>query len=186
MNAQPPLGLSSVQMTRKIERALPFVLIGLGVVALISVLGVAWWTAAITQPGGASIPTSVAGMALSTTIEGKQAVTEINRLHDNRFPLSSGAVAKYGGQGEAILWVAGAPLPFFAGRMVDVMQARIAEGNSPFRPQAVRNIGGREVFELEGMGQKHFYFRARSMVIWLAVNKDISEETLKDILDFYP
>jgi hypothetical protein len=36
------------------------------------------------------------------------------------------------------------------------------------------------------MGQKHYYFRSKNMVIWLAVDPSIAAEALEQILEVYP
>src|SRR3990172_85166 len=64
-----------------------------------------------------------------------------------------------------------APLPYFF---------------SPFSPVGERQDGTRIVYELDGMGQKHFYFQSGKMIVWLAVNPERAEEALTQVLKFYP
>ena len=92
----------------------------------------------------------------------------------------------FGEEGEITLYVAGTPLSFMAGRLVVAMRDKIARSETPFSPIAEREDGGRIVFELDGMGQRHFYFRSRDLVIWLAADESYTEEALKQVLDFYP
>ena len=63
---------------------------------------------------------------------------------------------------------------------------RIAEGRSPFTSDGVRTIDKRPVYELTGLGQKHFYFQAGTQVIWLAADPALAEQALQQALQFFP
>lgn len=41
------------------------------------------------------------------------------------------------------------------------------------------------MYALEGMGQKHYYFQAENLVIWLAVDPAFGDEALQQILEVY-
>jgi len=115
-------------------------------------------------------------------------VAEVTRLHGKAFPVSSGAAAMYSGHAGAMvmLWVSGAPLAPMAARMVTEMEAAIAAGDSPFTPVGVRGIDGRSVYELSGLGQRHFYFRSAALVVWLGADETVAEAALAEALAFYP
>jgi hypothetical protein len=66
------------------------------------------------------------------------------------------------------------------------MKDKIAEGNSPFTPTGERPDGSRVIYELGGMGQKHFYFQSGDLLIWLAADVDLAEQALGQVLVFYP
>ena len=66
------------------------------------------------------------------------------------------------------------------------MRDKIAEGNSPFTPIAERNINGRMVYELDGLGQKHYYYQSGDLIVWLAANEEEAEQALAESLAFYP
>ena len=82
-------------------------------------------------------------------------------------------------------WAAGAPLNFMASRMVEAMQEKIAQGNSPFTPIEQFTQGKRTIYFLEGIGQKHYYFQSKNLVIWLAVDPNLADEALQQILEVY-
>ncbi len=157
-----------------------------GVLLLFVGILFAWWVTITGYPGEAPTPPELAGLPRTAVITGPTAVTAIHQLHNSQFPLRSGAVAQYGRQNEITLWVAGAPLTFMAQRMVDVMEEQIQKGETPFQPLATRAIGGRTIFEVDGLGQRHFYFRSGLLVIWIAVNDDLAEDALSKLLMFYP
>lgn len=161
-------------------------LILLGVVLASSGVGYALFSQALDNPGTAPLPGQIAGLALSGRSTGWQAIGELTRLHGKGFPLSSGAVAMYGDQHQAKLWVAGAPIRLLASRMLISMKDRIAEGNSPFTPTGERPDGSRVIYELGGMGQKHFYFQSGDLLIWLAADQQFAEQAISQVLEFYP
>lgn len=170
-------------MRRRVIAGLLIVLCGLVVLAAL----VYWrFTAAVASPDAASLPPSLAGRPLIQSTYGPQAVAEVNRLHGLDFPLSSGAMGIYGAEGQAVLWVSGAPAQPMAARMVAAMRDRIAEGNSPFTPTAQRLDGRRVAYELDGMGLKHVYFQSGTLVVWLAADPLLAERAVPEALEFYP
>ena len=68
------------------------------------------------------------------------------------------------------------------------MRDKIARtsGSSPFSPVGERKDGSRTIYELDGMGQKHFYFQSGKLIVWLAVDLESAEEVLAQVLKFYP
>ena len=70
--------------------------------------------------------------------------------------------------------------------MVEAMRERIAEGNSPFTPLSQTTDKNRTVYVLEGMGQKHFYFQSKNLVVWVAVEPALAEAVIQQILEAYP
>lgn len=158
----------------------------LGLLLASSGVGYALFSQAVDNPDAAPLPERIAGLPLVGRSAGWQAVGELTRLHGKGFPLSSGAVGMYGDQHQVKLWVAGTPVQPLASRMLAAMEDKIAEGNSPFTPLGEHSDGGRVIYELEGMGQKHFYFQSGNLLIWLAADTDLAEEALTQILEFYP
>ncbi len=165
---------------------LPIIFIALGSLILLGVLGYGYYNALLRNPKHALLPETIAGFNLQRQTYGTQAVDEINRMHSLEFPLSSGAVGVYGSERQIILWVSGAPTQSMAARLTSDMEVRIAEGNSPFTPLGSRDDGKRKVYELDGLGQKHYYFQSRKLLIWVAADFEIAEDVLSDLLVFYP
>jgi hypothetical protein len=125
---------------------------------------------------------------LTQSLIGEKAIAEFTRLHGNDFPLTSGAVGMYGSDHFVTLWVAGGPFKPVADRLLEAMHDKIAgsTGESPFIPVGELLDGTRTVYELDGMGQKHYYFQSGKLIIWLAVNPLRTEEVLTTVLKFYP
>ncbi len=165
------------------RRLLPLGLMAAGVLLLLGSGLYAWYTTVLANPAALRVPPALAGQALTHSVEGVDAVAEVTRLHGKDFPLSSGAMARYGTG--ITLWASGAPASPMAAEMVRAMRDKIAEGRSPFTPLGTRQAAGREVYELEGMGQRHFYFQSGPVVVWLAADAALADAALADALAFY-
>lgn len=140
---------------------------------------------AINNPAPVALPDWLASLPLTEKMTGKETASDFALLHDKQFPLTSGAVGIYGDR-QATLWVAGTPLDIMAARMVIAMRDKIAKGGSLFAPLSELQDKQRTIYVLEGMGQKHFYFQSKNLVIWLAVDTSIAELALQQILEEYP
>ncbi len=77
------------------------------------------------------------------------------------------------------LYVAGTPLKFLAGGLLVAMRDKIAEANSPFTLLAEREINRRKVYEVQGRGQLHYYFRSDNLIVWLAADETHAEGALR-------
>ncbi len=159
---------------------------------LITASALYWqYSRAIANPGESPLPEAIGGLLFFSANYGPEAVSEVTRLHDKAFPLSSGAAGHYSsGSQSAMLWVSGTLVRPLAARMVREMEAAIAEadaeGRSPFKPIDDRRVGSRTLYELTGMGQRHFYFQSGSLVVWLAADEAVADRALAEVLAFYP
>jgi len=154
-----------------------FISIRLIATGILLIAGVMTWLYVgnlTSQPAEVSLPDSIAGLHITNLTTGAQAAVEFKNLHGKQFPITSGAIGVYGNR-EITLWAAGAPLDFIASRMVEAMREKITEGNSPFTPIEQFNEGKRTIYVLEGMGQKHFYFQSKNLIIWLAVDPALAD-----------
>ena len=163
--------------------------IGLIAVGLLLTSGTLAWLyiSNITNRLGAelTVPNSIAGLQITNNMTGAQAIAELENLHSKQFPIVSGAIGVYGNR-EITLWVAGAPSETIALEMTNSMREKIAKGNTPFTPLEQFNQGNRTIFVLEGMGQKHYYFQSKNLVIWLAVDPTLANQALQQTLEVYP
>ncbi len=169
------------------KRPGPAALMTIGVLLIIGSFAYWQFMQAIEKPTAATLPETIAGLEQSDASFGPEAVDVVTQLHGKSFPLSSGAYGMYGNHDNmAMLWVAGVPAKAMASKMVDEMEQAILKGDSPFTPTGTRKVNGRTIYELAGMGQKHFYFRSASLVVWLAADDSIADPALTEILNFYP
>ena len=167
------------------RRIVPLVLIGIGALLIFAMGGWLYFGNLTSNPTALPLPDRLAGLPLTMEMTGAQATEEFDMLHNEHFPLTSGAVGIYGDR-KAALWVGGAPFDFMATSLVTAMRDKIAEGNSPFTPVAEIRNGGRTVYVLEGTGQRHYYFQSENLVIWLASDPAFADQALQQILEAYP
>lgn len=168
-----------------LRRPGPWLLMSAGVLILAASLGYLVYDWSRSESASLNVPAQLGGAPLTQKIIGPEAVAEVARLHGKDFPLISGAMAVYG-QSAVTLWVTGVPASPMAGEIVAAMTGKIAEGRSPFLPTGTRQAGDRTIYELNGMGQRHFYFRSGSLVVWLAADDTLAEQALEQVAAFYP
>ncbi len=168
------------------RRIASLALAGLGGILILTAAAFLLYTAEIRNPDAVELPSDLAGYPLRAALYGEQAVADVSRLHGKQFPLSSGAVGMYGEFGEINLWATGSIIETFASRMIDDMDQTIAESYSPFLPIGEINRAGRRIYELDGMGQRHFYFQAGNLVVWIAADPALADDVLQETLEFYP
>jgi hypothetical protein len=175
-----------MQVNTRTSRTAPLIFILAGGLLLFTaiVLNITFQRHAVAYE--VTLPYSIAGFTRTGELSGQAGMDAITQLHGKSFPLKEGKVGYYGSNGEVTLWIAGVDSIESAGKLLELMRTRIAEGNSPFDEVEVRRDGTREVHVLEGMGQRHFYFQSGRYVIWLAAPPDDGEAVLLEILASYP
>jgi hypothetical protein len=168
------------------RKIFPLALIVSGLFLVSATIGYWRFDEAIKYPSAAPLPEQVTNLPLASKSTGQQAVWELTRLHQKEFPLASAAVGMYGAEHQVTLWVSGAPIRSLAGRMLATMRDKIAEGRSPFTSLGEMKDGNRLIYELEGMGQRHYYFQSGKLLVWMAANPELAEQAITEILKFYP
>ena len=166
------------------KRIIPFVLITLGILLSLGALSQLYLRSQANSPVSINLPDQLAGLPITDSQSGAKAISEIADLHGKEFPVDFGAVGVYGNR-DITLWIAGASSVSIASEMTNAMQEKIAEGNSPFTPISEINDRDHKVYALEGMGQKHYYFRAENPVIWLSADPAFADDALQQILEVY-
>jgi len=167
------------------KRFFPIGLIVLGIALFFGAAGWYYLDNLLSHPAVSPLPTQIAGLPMTDRMIGAGAAENFIGLHNQKFIITAGAIGFYGGD-QATIWAAGTPFNFMAAGMVNSMRDKIAEGNSPFTPTSEFKIGGRTIYELEGMGQRHFYFQSKNLIIWLAVDPTIADTAIEQTLEAYP
>ena len=162
------------------------VLIGIGLFLVVFGLGYAFFIQNELRPEPPNLPRDVAGLAIDRRISGSDALAELAWMHGQDFQLEEAVVGIYGEEGEITIYVAGVDKNSIAEGLVHDMRDKIAAVDSPFEPVAERVIEQRTLYELDGLGQKHFYFDSGKLIIWLAVDAGLAEDALEQVLRFYP
>ena len=166
------------------KRIFPLALITLGVLLSIGALSQLYLNNRVSSSTPLDLPNQLAGLQLTNSKSGDPAISAFTDLHGKSFPVTAGAVGIYGNR-EITLWVASTTSNSAARELTDAMQKRIAEGNSPFTPIKEINDRNRNLYVLEGMGQQHYYFQSKNLVIWLAADPALADEALQQILEVY-
>jgi hypothetical protein len=166
------------------KRIFPVVLITLGILLSLGALSQLYWSNRENSAVSVDLPNQLAGLRITDSQSGADAIAEITALHGKEFPVDFGAIGIYGNR-EITLWVAGTPSESIAVEMTNAMQQKIAKGNSPFTPINEINYRKSKIYALKGMGQSHYYFQSKALVIWLAVDPVFADEALQQILEVY-
>lgn len=168
------------------SNGMPFILIVLGVTLVVGAIAFPLLFRSEPESTSAPIPQQVAGLSMVSKSTGKAAMQEFSQLHGKSFPVTSGAKAVYGAGNQVIIWAAGTTSTSDTQKLLEEMRDKIALGRSPFQPAGIQTIANREVYRLDGTGQKHYYFQSGKYLVWIAANSDVAEQALQQALNFYP
>lgn len=129
------------------------------------------------------VPPTLAGIRLASVQDGDEARVRIEQLHGQ--PLGEGTdrawIARYA-DAETTLWITRSDKRSDATSLYERMTAAIPRKGSPFTdPKPLKGVKG---YELDGMGQKHFYFIVRRDVLWLAASPESADETFRELLAY--
>jgi hypothetical protein len=128
------------------------------------------------------IPTQIGTMTLKSSKIGKDALSEFEGLHGSSFDLKTGYRADYvDNTAKATLWVGQAQSADAANTMVKDMGDKIGSGNAMFSNLQTLNISGRTIYEVDGLGQMHFFYAANDKIVWLASDPGYAPDALHSI-----
>lgn len=167
------------------KRSIPLGLIAVGMMLVVGAFTWAYFGDSTIPADAVTLPDQLGSLPRTDYRAGAQAMAEFEELHGKQFPLTAGAIGIYGDQ-QITVWAASTSSDSTAAQMVEAMQAKIAKGNSPFTPLSQATDKNRTIYVLEGMGQKHFYFQSKNLVIWVAVEPALAETVIQQILEAYP
>jgi hypothetical protein len=162
------------------KRIIPPALIATGFLLSFGAVSLLFFNNPRSSLPAVDLPEQIAGVSLTDSQEGTDAIAAISDLHGQAFLVDYGAVGIYGDH-RMRLWVAGAASDSVAAQMTAAMQQKIAEVSSPFTPVEEIDVGNRKVYALEEMGQQHYYFQSQNLVVWLAVDPAFADEALQQI-----
>lgn len=169
-----------------LRRWLPLSVAAVGVVLLITGSVLALLDAAPLRPQAAGLPPRLAGLVLSSWSDGPQAVAELGRMHAADLVLESAAIGRYGDAGQIVLWISRLPDSTAASNITEAMRTRINAVDSPFTQVALRPRQAGPITELEGTGQRHYFYASGSIVIWLGAEPALAEQALVNLQEMYP
>lgn len=119
------------------------------------------------------LPKNLVGLVLKDFYGGERAQKEIERLHGNKVVVKSGYVGYYSdGARSATFWVSEAESEEEATALLTRMKDSISKGGTPFSaPQsaAIPGLEAIKVYTVTGMGQAHYFWVKKNLVIWVAL-----------------
>ncbi len=131
-----------------------------------------------------SVPATLGSLRWTQSIRGAKAIAEIEQLHQTSIEITDGIISQYQANGaKATLWVATAITADKAVELVDLMNDLIRDGHPVFQQWVSREMQGIRVYEVFGMGQKHYYFVHNRQMYWLAVDASVAENALRELLE---
>jgi hypothetical protein len=130
-----------------------------------------------------SLPQSIAGMALVRDIQGAEAAAIIDRLHHGNVATRANAIGEYEGGGRtATYYVSLYDNPAQAVEAMEDMAAVMSGGGHGFSHLMKRTAGEREFYMALGQGQAHYFFAREAELVWLAVDMDVAEKAVQEVL----
>ena len=158
-------------------RLLAFSALLLALVASSPVLG------SENQADAPPVPETIVGMGLTELIDGKQAVEIINRMHQGNVATQANFIARYQeGASTATYYVSLYDDPRQAVEDMDEMARIMAREGHGFSHLMLRTMAETPFYMALGQGQAHYFFARDLELIWLAVDMDIAEQALEEIL----
>lgn len=135
------------------------------------------------QSGILRLPQSIAGMALVRDMDGAEAAAIIDRLHHGTVATRANAIGEYEGGGRyATYYVSLYDEPGQAVQAMEDMVAVMSGGGHGFSHLMKRNAPDREFYMALGQGQAHYFFARDAELVWLAVDMEVAEEAVKEVL----
>lgn len=136
-----------------------------------------------SQSAKLALPETIAGMTLVRAIEGDEAAAIIDRLHHGNVATQANAIGEYQGAGRsATYYVSLYADPELAVRAMEDMAAVMSGGGHGFSHLMKRTAGEREFYMALGQGQAHYFFAREAELVWLAVDMDVAERAVQEVL----
>ncbi len=158
---------------------------------LFVIIGVGWglWSAANGSGSGTGdrkIPHEIAGLEVTRTVTGNEALSQMSELHGKDVGLSGGFIAYYGaGSRQGVIWLGETQNVGQAQRLNEAMTARIKAGNAYFTNLQTQIIESETVFSVVDTNkQKHYYFQVQNMVVWVAAPPNNEENFVRGVIRF--
>jgi len=131
------------------------------------------------------LPQKLGDLSLAKVIKDKEATVIINKMHGKNLDDCKNFIGYYGNNhSKNILYVSLYKDAEKAKANIMSMAMKMAEGSSVFSPLTYSEMGDDVHFETDGMGFKHYFYRAGNILIWWQVEPDKAEATYDDLLKF--
>lgn len=148
-------------------------------------------TLVLVNPGQSSadqaeinfLPSSIAEMNLVETISGSKAVRIINQMHHGNVATKSNYIGRYlGTTSSATYYVSIYDDSAQAEKAMEDMSRVMEQQGHGFAHLMKRNEKGRIFYMALGQDQAHYFFARDVELVWLAVDVQVAEKAIKEIL----
>ncbi|HLC25411.1 MAG TPA: hypothetical protein VJM80_01430 [bacterium] len=129
------------------------------------------------------LPATLGDMRLDHSLQGKEALKDISRLHGKTFDLKDGFVGHYSNKtSKAMVWLSESKNLEQSLQLLQMMTAEIRRGRGPYSNFQEFDIGGKVVYTVDGQGQQHYFYGAGKRNVWLAVDPGAAQKALHELL----
>ena len=137
----------------------------------------------VSQP--ADLPGSLGSLKFTTRLEGSEAQSFLDRLHDKQIAPTNSVIGNYRqGKAQASIYVSTFASQSLAASAAKQMDSLISRRNRVFSRYSQFTLGAAKIGRCEGMGLTHFFFRHLNQVYWMSSDPPRSDAALKALLDF--
>ena len=131
------------------------------------------------------LPGSLGLLKLTTRLQGKEAQSFLDNLHDKNIAPVNSLIGKYRwGKSQAFLFISIYTSDFLASAVNKKMSSLSSRGNQPFSDYSQLERRSTSISRCTGLGQTHFFFKHLNGVYWLSVDPGISDATMRALVNF--
>ncbi len=140
----------------------------------------------VLAPAKQGVPERLGTLELVGSIEGPEALAQINRLHGTDIELVSAYIVKYAhGNERATVWAGKTASSHARAELTERMLQAIEKGGSGFSNLQRLSIADHEVLQVDGPGGKHFFYNSSKRgeeVVWLTIDAADTLPIVKEAL----
>lgn len=132
------------------------------------------------------LPEGIAGMKKEKVISGDEASRIINRMHRGEVATSADFIVTYeDGKHSATYYLSLYDHPLEAKKAMEDMARVMSENGHGFSHLMPRSRYGINFYMALGQGQAHYFFARNVELVWLAVDVEIAEEAIAEVLQVF-
>jgi len=139
-----------------------------------------------SSAGDVRLPESIMHMEKKRTFSGEKASRTVDRMHRGQVATGRDFIAEYMGSGHsATYYLSLYADPDKAHEAMESMARVMEETGHEFTHLMPRTVKGKKVFMALGHGQAHYFFARDNELVWLAVDTEVAEAALEEVLMNY-
>ena len=135
-----------------------------------------------TAPAVPQLPATLGSFELKDTVVGVEAKKYLYRMHGALTGSQNCIIGYYSPDKKNALYISAFTDDKLATRALEKMLAKIDHSNVGFTPVTLDKKEDLILYRTRGMGLNHFFYRQGTLILWLQVEPEKSEETLTCLL----